>query len=240
MSSIFKFNFFKAGAYLWRTRNAPIVPIPKENAFPLFKGTPAFIARYALVFLSMDVMYMTTMVYECWEGGQLYHNPLKQINPQKQSVEDSTPPQDPTSVTPAKSQKPMWTRVAFGAFHCGLGGLIAAFLLSQRASWVRSMTLVRPLGKKAQPPQLYIEVAGHPNDYAHPFLLKDCKLASTEVGNDIMMVVVKEEGKFAFRALGATVAGKPMPPTGDQAVSYMLKTWIGNGGEVQRKKQKRT
>jgi len=62
MSSIFKFNFLKAGAYLWKTRNAPVLPIPKENVIPLYKGTPAFVARWALVFLSLDVMYMSVIL----------------------------------------------------------------------------------------------------------------------------------------------------------------------------------
>jgi len=170
------------------------------------------------------------MVYECWEGGQLYHNPLRQINTQKKTVED------PTTPTEEKPQKPMWTRIAFGAFHCGLGGLVAAFLLSQRASWVRSMTIVRPISKKAHP-QLFIEVAGHPNGYGHPFSLSDCKLAPTHLNKDIMMMVVQKEGKFAFHPLGATVGGKSMPTTGDLATFNILRIWKNNGGQMEHKKQ---
>lgn len=60
------------------------------------------------------------MVYECWEGGELYPNVLKNVRRDKpedaESPNPSPPPPTPGSESP---KKPVWTRVAFGAFPCG-------------------------------------------------------------------------------------------------------------------------
>ncbi|KAF8893197.1 hypothetical protein CPB84DRAFT_1321337 [Gymnopilus junonius] len=234
--SIYSFNPFRAIAYLWRARRVPVVPIP-EGAYPLYKGTPSFLARWALPFLSLDVMYMTSMAYECWEGGQLYPNVLK--NTRKGKPEDAqsptptpTPPKSPESEVSEK--KEVWKRVAFAAFHCGLGGLIAVWLLSQRSSWVRTMAVVRPSKLKA-PAQLYIEVSGHPTGYGHPFLMRDCTLMGYTEAKDVMLVNTGTEGKFPFFPLGSTIGGKEMPAKGDLAKINMLKIWKALGGQIERK-----
>ncbi|PPQ84127.1 hypothetical protein CVT25_003340 [Psilocybe cyanescens] len=225
MSSIFKFNPLTAASYLWKIRKAPVVPIPKTNAYPLFQGKPSFIARWALVILSFDVMYMGNMVYECLEGGQLYHNPFEKVKPKKAD--------ESTTETPTK---PLWTRMAFAAFHVGIGGFVAAFLISQRASWVRSMTVVRPISTKpgsTKPTRIFIEVAGHPTGYGHSMLIKDCALAPTKMNKDIMMILAGRDGKFAFHPVGSTIGGKQMPATGDIAKVNMLKIWKELGGKIE-------
>ncbi|KAH9478625.1 hypothetical protein JR316_0009082 [Psilocybe cubensis] len=222
MSSIFKFNPFKAASFLWKTRSTPVVPIPKTNAYPLFEGKPSFVARWALVILSFDVM--GNMTFACLEGGQLYPNPFETIKPKK--VNDSTP-------EPPK--KPLWTRVAFAAVHVGIGGFIAAFLLSQRSSWVRTMSIVRPVSRSgtAKPAQLYVEVSGHPRGYGHPLLMKECALAPTKMDKDIMLVLAGKDGKFAFHPVGSKIGGKQMPSDGDVAKINMLKMWREYGGKIE-------
>ncbi|KDR80205.1 hypothetical protein GALMADRAFT_242496 [Galerina marginata CBS 339.88] len=173
-------------------------------------------------------MYMTSMVYECWDGGQLYHNPLKVI---RQDSEQSEDPNSP--LPPPKPIKPLWTRVAFGAFHCGLGGFIAAFLLSQRSSWIRSMTIVGSRRKASS--QLYIETAGHPHGYGHPFRMQDCSLANYSNNSNIMMVDTGKEGKFPFYPTGALIGLRRMPSTGDIGKINMLKVWKEFGGTIQQK-----
>lgn len=168
--------------------------------------------------------YRGNMVFECLEGGQLYPNPFDKIKPKKAD-----------KPTPEAPKKPLWTRIAFAAVHVGIGGFVAAFLVSQRASWVRTMTVIRPLSKSgtAKPAQLYVEVAGHPRGYGHPLLIKDCALAPTKMNKDIMMILAGQDGKFAFHPVGSKIGGKQMPPGGDIAKINILKIWRELGGKIE-------
>ena len=253
--SIYSFNPFRAAAYLWRSRRVDIVPIPKKgNIYPLYNGKPSFIARWALVFLSLDVMYMcvanhlakqsllivcahrTSMTYECLNGNDLFPNLFKNVRKDKPEEVQSASSNPPSLSAEASESKSMSKRVAFTAFHVGMGGLIAVWLLSQRTSWVRSMAVLRPPASKPNAPaKLFIEVAGHPNGYGHPFNIRDCSLMGYSEANNIMLVNTGTEGKFAFYPLGAMIGGKQMPSTGDLAKINMLKVWKALGGKVERK-----
>ena len=208
-------------ATLFRRRSSlplAVVPIPKKQVqFTLFKKTPPWWARWALVLVTLDLMvafvfllwkkkknlrlslvihfYSTAAIEVTWNW-PVAPDHKKDVTNEKEMVSESNKP---------VSQK-VW-RSAFCLIHFMSGCAVAGSILAFRSRVVRSISVSQRSTNPTVGLRLYLETAGHPLHHGHEIFLKRCKLV--ESMNKQLSIEVKDHGRWLLNLRGASINGAP-------------------------------
>lgn len=115
-------------------------------------------------------------------------------------------------------------RSAACLIHFLSGCAVAGSILATRSRVVRSMTVVsqHPTNSTAGP-RLYLETAGHPENYGYEIYLKRCKLV--EWKNNRLSLEVKGQGRWLLDMRGASINGASVYAAPSLSRDYMLRAW---------------